>query len=489
MRDEPDFQPEGGEVDVMLSTDILSEGQNLQQAQAVLSFDMPWNPQRVVQRNGRVIRLRSPHDTAYLYTLLPQQGDLDRLLELEAKLQAKIMAANASVGMETPVLADVEMESRTFADLSTFVERLARGDTGLLDEQENSGESGSAFAGELFRAQLRRAAEEGEVNRLKELPWGIGAAFVQQSRTLMEPAVFFACRTRRDERYWRMVSRWGDILSREDLTMLRLIDPQGQPGCPIPDGIDLERLFSVAAADICAAHNACSIPKGDLLRFPPASAGRWTSCGHRTRPRVTNTTTQTRHCQSAETTSCVASCRNCAATYESGGYECGGLRPANRRRGGEVRPASSPGFQRCLSRLVRTTWVSCATKWWCRGLDPVVLAAKPAPRPRFAYRPYLRSRVFRTRIFSIGHISVLALILCADDGVVPHSGVVTNSSFCALLLRQIRFFSLGNCQDNSGRGLPQTAEPVSHLCHEFVEGSVQEFVHWKGKPPRTRWIR
>ena len=58
---ESGFRPDGGEVDVILSTDILSEGQNLQQAQAVLSFDMPWNPQRVVQRNGRIIRLRSPH--------------------------------------------------------------------------------------------------------------------------------------------------------------------------------------------------------------------------------------------------------------------------------------------------------------------------------------------------------------------------------------------------------------------------------------------
>ena len=53
---------EHGEIDVLLSTDVLSEGQNLQQAQAVLSYDMPWNPQRVVQRNGRVIRLRSPHE-------------------------------------------------------------------------------------------------------------------------------------------------------------------------------------------------------------------------------------------------------------------------------------------------------------------------------------------------------------------------------------------------------------------------------------------
>ena len=54
---ESGFRPDGGEVDVIICTDILSEGQNLQQAQAVLSFDMPWNPQRVVQRNGRIIRL------------------------------------------------------------------------------------------------------------------------------------------------------------------------------------------------------------------------------------------------------------------------------------------------------------------------------------------------------------------------------------------------------------------------------------------------
>ena len=270
---DPYFVPEDGEVDVMLSTDILSEGQNLQQAQAVLSYDMPWNPQRVVQRNGRVIRLRSPHETAYLYTLLPEQGDLDRLLRLEAKLQAKIMAANASVGMETPVLASMAAESQVYADLETFVGRLAGGDPSLMDEQENSGAAGSAFAGELFRAYLRRAVEEGEVNRLRDLPWGIGAAFVQKVPLLPEPAVFFACRTRRDERYWRMVSQSGEILHRDDLPMLRLIDPQGQPASPFPDALDLERLFAVAATDICQAHNALQDPRARSSDLPASQ--RW----------------------------------------------------------------------------------------------------------------------------------------------------------------------------------------------------------------------
>lgn len=91
---------------------------------------------------------------------------------------------------------------------------------------------------------------------------------------------------RRDERYWRIVSQSGEILYREDLPMLRLIDPQEQPGIPIPAELDLERLFTVAAADICTAHNAlldpetrfASLPASqrwalDVLRSPDAPAG------------------------------------------------------------------------------------------------------------------------------------------------------------------------------------------------------------------------
>ena len=194
-------------------------------------------------------------------------------MKLEAKLQAKIKAANASVGMETPVLADVATESQIYADLSTFAERLAAGDITLLDEQESNGETGPAFAGELFRSYLRRAVEEGEVSRLQELPWGIGAAFVQQSPTLVEPAVFFACRTRRDERYWRTVSKSGTILHRDDLPMLRLIDPRGQSGCPFSDGLDLQHLFTLAAADICESHNALLDPEARFAALPASQ--RW----------------------------------------------------------------------------------------------------------------------------------------------------------------------------------------------------------------------
>lgn len=125
----------------------------------------------------------------------------------------------------------------------------------------------------MFRAHLHRAAAEGDVNRLLALPWGIGAAFTAPSAALPEAAVFFACRTRRDERYWRVVSGSGDILHREVLPMLRLIDPQDRPGCPLPDDLDLDRLFALAAADICAEHNALLDPEARAAALPASQ--RW----------------------------------------------------------------------------------------------------------------------------------------------------------------------------------------------------------------------
>lgn len=49
---DPTYAPPDGECDLLIGTDVISEGQNLQQAQAVISYDMPWNPQRVVQRTA-----------------------------------------------------------------------------------------------------------------------------------------------------------------------------------------------------------------------------------------------------------------------------------------------------------------------------------------------------------------------------------------------------------------------------------------------------
>ncbi len=248
-------------VDLLISTDVLSEGQNLQQAQAVVSYDMPWNPQRVVQRNGRVIRLRSPHGEVFLTTMLAEQGELERLLGLEARIRAKIAAAGV-YGMESEVIEGAPApEQRSYEELRAYTDRLADGDAELLDEGEI--ESG-AFVGEHLRRLLERALLEGELERVRGLPWGVGACFRQtpSGRSRGPAGVFFAMRTpsspdeSQGRRYWRYVELDGDALEDGDLEILRRIDPAG--GEATTEGLDevnLERAWELASADVVERHN------------------------------------------------------------------------------------------------------------------------------------------------------------------------------------------------------------------------------------------
>ncbi len=249
----PGAEAEGGEVDLLLSNDVLSEGQNLQQAGAVISYDMPWNPQRVVQRYGRVIRLKSEHERVFLTTMLPAPGELEPILKLEAAIRRKMTAAGL-YGMEVEVVEDAPA-----SDVRAFADRLQAGDASLLDEAED-GDEGQLFSGEGLRAELARWIREMGIEKLKKLPWGTGAVFRRAPGDPRrdEGGWFFACRTRKEERYWRWVGSDGATSAEPDAAILRRIHPRGAEGL---DGEDyqpddaLEAAWSAAAASIVAEHN------------------------------------------------------------------------------------------------------------------------------------------------------------------------------------------------------------------------------------------
>ncbi len=261
-----DYEPEDGEVDLLLSNDVLSEGQNLQQAAAVISYDMPWNPQRVVQRYGRVIRLKSEHELVHLTTMLPEPGDLEEMLRLEAVIRRKVKAARP-FGMEIQVIdGEEEREIRSYA------RRLTDGDTSLLDESDNGGKS-QGLSPEQIRSRLRRAFEEGESERLRELPWGIGAAFRQGSDIPSKgpPGVFFACRTKSGHGYWRYVEANG-VVEQAPGTILRRIDPGNAPNIEQPS-VDLEAAWRTAVCSIIEEHNQRALSAGDPVPVGPVQ--RW----------------------------------------------------------------------------------------------------------------------------------------------------------------------------------------------------------------------
>lgn len=244
-----DHEPPDGEVDLLLSNDVLSEGQNLQQAAAVISYDMPWNPQRVVQRYGRVIRLKSEHNRVHLTTMLPVPGELEDILNLEATILRKMAAADL-YGMDAPVVEGAAGEMRTFAD------RLAAGDLALL-EVDGGGDPAAVLGGEEMRAQLARwIRQEGE-KKLRRLVWGAGAVFRQGPGVPAQgdPGVFFAFRTRSGDRYWRHVRGDGATRPEPDAAILRRIVPGDAPGLEEPRA-DLEIAWRAAAASVVREHNA-----------------------------------------------------------------------------------------------------------------------------------------------------------------------------------------------------------------------------------------
>jgi superfamily II DNA or RNA helicase len=94
-------------VRVLIATDVLSEGLNLQECAHVVSYDLPWNPVRLIQRIGRIDRLGSPHDVVHTYNFIPDRH-LEDYLGILARLRIKLHAIGLSLGLDYPVLADEE---------------------------------------------------------------------------------------------------------------------------------------------------------------------------------------------------------------------------------------------------------------------------------------------------------------------------------------------------------------------------------------------
>jgi len=168
--------------DLVVTTDVLAEGVNLQQARNIVNYDLPWNPMRLVQRHGRIDRIGSSHSEIFLRCFFPDQ-DLDALLGLEERLQRKLRQAAAAVGVGE-VLPGMTAVDRDFTQTRDEILKLQREDATLFDDQ------GAAVSGEEYRRQLATALANPEATKiLNSLPWGAGSGFA----TAADSAGFVFC--------------------------------------------------------------------------------------------------------------------------------------------------------------------------------------------------------------------------------------------------------------------------------------------------------
>ncbi len=94
-------------IDVLVATDCISEGQNLQDCDTVINYDIHWNPVRIIQRFGRVDRIGSPNNSVKLVNFWPVE-DLDRYLNVQNRVHARMALVDVTAAQGDNLLEDEE---------------------------------------------------------------------------------------------------------------------------------------------------------------------------------------------------------------------------------------------------------------------------------------------------------------------------------------------------------------------------------------------
>lgn len=250
--------------DLLIATDVLSEGVNLQQARHIINYDLPWNPMRLVQRHGRIDRIGSDHADVFIRCYFPDQH-LEALLSLEERLQRKLKQAAAAVGVGQvlPGFAGAEIN---FTETRDEIDRLRREDASLFEDA-----GPSALSGEEYRRTLQQELANPVVrDTVLGMAWGGGSGFIRHGAH--QPGMVFCARIADHPKPWfryvplasdcqpQVDERGEPIVIDDTLTCLAQADP-GSPGATsIFDTIGTAQPWYDAAFD------AWSVAKSHIYR-------------------------------------------------------------------------------------------------------------------------------------------------------------------------------------------------------------------------------
>ena len=145
----PAFRPEN-ELRVLLATDVLSEGQNLQDAAIIVNFDLPWAIIRLIQRAGRVDSIGQKSEKILCYSFLPADG-VNRIIRLRERVRQRLHENREVVGTDEAFFED-ESEKQKLLDL--YHEK-----AGILDGEADTEVDLSSFAYQIWKNATDKSPE------------------------------------------------------------------------------------------------------------------------------------------------------------------------------------------------------------------------------------------------------------------------------------------------------------------------------------------
>lgn len=158
-----------GEIDLLIATDCISEGQNLQDCDFLINYDIHWNPVRIIQRFGRIDRIGSPNAQIQLVNFWPNM-ELDEYLDLESRVSGRMVLLDVSATGEENV---IEFQAgNQMNDLEYRRAQLQKLQDAVIDlEDLSSGVSIADLTLNDFRIDLSGYLRENK-ERLETLPLG-----------------------------------------------------------------------------------------------------------------------------------------------------------------------------------------------------------------------------------------------------------------------------------------------------------------------------
>lgn len=179
---------EPGELDILIGTDCISEGQNLQDCDMVINYDIHWNPVRIIQRFGRIDRIGSPNASIQLVNYWPDIT-LDEYINLKERVENRMVIADVTATGDDNVL---NTESN---DVSYRKEQLRRLQEEVIEMEDlKTGVSITDLGLNDFRMDLLNYVKEN--GDLASVPTGMHAVVSAEPERGLVPGVIFTLRNR-----------------------------------------------------------------------------------------------------------------------------------------------------------------------------------------------------------------------------------------------------------------------------------------------------
>ncbi|MGE0918603.1 helicase-related protein, partial [Trichlorobacter lovleyi] len=189
-KERPEDLAHEGELDLLIATDCISEGQNLQDCDWLVNYDIHWNPVRIIQRFGRIDRIGSPNDRIQLVNFWPNM-ELEEYINLEQRVSGRMVLLDISATGEENLIE--QQSGNQMNDLEYRRKQLLKLQDAVIDlEDLSTGVSITDLTLTDFRIDLAQYLKA-HPGKLESLPLGTSAV-VTTTEAEIKPGIIFCLR-------------------------------------------------------------------------------------------------------------------------------------------------------------------------------------------------------------------------------------------------------------------------------------------------------